>query len=232
MEACGGAHHWARHFTALGHTVRLLHAKIVRPFVTGNMTDATDALPIWLSVQQPDGQLVGMTTAEQQGTLTLHRQRELLMKMRDMQSNALRGLLHEFGAVFAKGQRALLTELEPTLEDLSSPLPHMVADSLREQLTRIKALGEDIARIDQSLALHLRADPQMRRIAQIPGVGVLSATAAIATMRQAGDFKSGREFCAWLELVPSQRGTGGKERLGNISRRGDTDLRTLLIHGA
>ena len=232
MEACGGAHHWARQFTALGHTVRLLHAKIVRPFVTGNKTDATDARAIWLAVQQPNVKLVGMKTAEQQATLTLHRQRELLMKMRNMQSNALRGLLYEFGAVFAKGQRALLTELEPTLEDLSGQLPQMVADSLREQLTRIKALGEDIARIDQRLALHLRADPQMRRIAQIPGVGVLSATAAIATMGPSGAFKSGREFCAWLGLVPSQRGTGGKVHLGNISKRGDTYLRTLLIHGA
>ena len=232
MEACGGAHHWARQFTALGHTVRLLHAKIVRPFVTGNKTDATDARAIWLAVQQPNVKFVGMKTAEQQATLTLHRQRELLMKMRNMQSNALRGLLYEFGAVFAKGQRALLSELEPALESLSGQLPQMVADSLREQLTRIKALGEDIARIDRRLALHLRADPQMRRIAQIPGVGVLSATAAIATMGQASAFKSGREFCAWLGLVPNQRGTGGKVRLGNISKRGDTYLRTLLIHGA
>lgn len=232
MEACGGAHHWARQLTALGHTVRLLHAKIVRPFVTGNKTDVTDARAIWLAVQQPDVKFVGMKTAEQQATLTLHRQRELLMKMRNMQSNALRGLLYEFGAIFAKGQRALLGELEPALESLSGQLPQMVADSLREQLARIKVLGEDIARIDKRLTLHLRADPQMRRIAQIPGVGVLSATAAIATMGEPSAFKSGREFCAWLGLVPNQRGTGGKVRLGNISKRGDTYLRTLLIHGA
>lgn len=200
--------------------------------MTGNKTDVTDARAIWLAVQQPDVKFVGMKTAEQQATLTLHRQRELLMKMRNMQSNALRGLLYEFGAIFAKGQRALLTELEPALESLSAQLPQMVADSLREQLQRIKALGEDIARIDKRLALQLRADAQMRRIAQIPGVGVLSATAAIATMGQASAFKSGREFCAWLGLVPGQRGTGGKVRLGNISKRGDTYLRTLLVNGA
>lgn len=135
MEACGGAHHWARQFTALGHTVRLLHAKIVRPFVTGNKTDATDARAIWLAVQQPKVKFVGMKTAEQQATLTLHRQRELLMKMRNMQSNALRGLLYEFGAVFAKGQRALFSELEPTLESLSGQLPQIVVDSLREPKT-------------------------------------------------------------------------------------------------
>lgn len=232
MEACGGAHHWARELTALGHSVRLLHAKIVRPFVTGNKTDATDARAIWLAVQQPDVKFVGIKTAEQQATLTLHRQRELLMKMRNMQSNALRGLLYEFGVAFAKGERALFEGLEPALESLSSQVPQIVADSLREQLARIKALDQDIARADKRLAQRLRADPQMRRIAQIPGVGVLSATAAIATMGEASAFKSGREFCAWLGLVPNQRGTGGKVRLGPISKRGDTYLRTLLIHGA
>jgi transposase len=232
MEACGGAHHWARQLTALGHDVRLLHARTVRPFVAGNKTDASDARAIWLAVQQPDAKFVGIKTTEQQATLTLHRQRELLMKMRNMQASALRGLLYEFGAVFARGNRALLGELEPALERLSAQLPQIVADSLREQLRRIKALEQDIARIGQRLALQLKADPQMRRIAQIPGVGVLSATAAIATMGQASAFKSGREFCAWLGLVPKQNGTGGKVRLGAISKRGDTYLRTLLIHGA
>ena len=202
MEACGGAHHWARQFTALGHTVRLLHAKVVRPFVTGNKTDVTDARAIWPAVQQPNVKLVGMKTAEQQATLTLHRQRELLMKMRNMQSNALRGLLYEFGAVFAKGQRALFSELEPTLDSLSGQLPQMVADSLREQLTRIKALGEDIARIDRRLALQLRADPQMRRIAQIPAWA--PADGRHCHDGQPSAFKSGREFCAWLGLVPNQ----------------------------
>lgn len=232
MEACGGAHHWARELRSLGHSVRLLHAKAVRPFVTGNKTDATDARAIWLAVQQPGVKFVGVKTVTQQATLTLHRQRELLMKMRTMQTNALRGLLYEFGAIFAKGSKAMLGEVEQALECLQSQLPQMVADSLREQVTRIKALGEDIASIDKRLALQLRQDPQMQRIAQIPGVGVLSATAAIATMGEASAFKSGREFCAWLGLVPQQTGTGGKVRLGNISKRGDTYLRTLLIHGA
>ena len=232
IEACGGAHHWARELQALGHTVRLLHARAVRPFVTGNKTDATDARAIWLAVQQPDVKFVGIKSAAQQATLTLHRQRELLMKMRTMQTNALRGLLYEFGATFAKGPKALLGEIEQALVSLSDQLPQMVADSLREQVARIKALGEDMAKIEKRLALQLKSDQDMQRIAQIPGVGVLTATAAIATMGQASAFKSGREFCAWLGLVPSQRGTGGKVRLGAISKRGDTYLRTLLIHGA
>ena len=232
IEACGGAHHWARELQALGHTVRLLHAKAVRPFVSGNKTDATDARAIWLAVQQPGVKFVGIKSTTQQATLTLHRQRELLMKMRTMQVNALRGLLYEFGATFAKGHKALFAEVEQAFVDLSAQLPQMVVDSLREQISRIRALSQDMASIEKRLALQLKGDQDMRRVAQIPGVGLLTATAAIATMGQASAFKSGREFCAWLGLVPRQTGTGGKVRLGPISKRGDTYLRTLLIHGA
>ncbi len=232
IEACGGAHHWARELQALGHTVRLLHAKAVRPFVSGNKTDATDARAIWLAVQQPGVKFVGIKSTTQQATLTLHRQRELLMKMRTMQVNALRGLLYEFGATFAKGHKALFAEVEQAFVDLSAQLPQMVVDSLREQISRIRALSQDMAIIEKRLALQLKGDQDMRRVAQIPGVGLLTATAAIATMGQASAFKSGREFCAWLGLVPRQTGTGGKVRLGPISKRGDTYLRTLLIHGA
>ena len=232
MEACGGAHHWARELTALGHTVRLLHAKIVGPFVSGNKTDATDARAIWIAVQQPGVKFVGVKTAAQQATLTLHRQRELLMKMRTMQTNALRGLLYEFGATFAQGRKALFKDVEQTLEDLAGQLPQMVRDSLREQVARIKEMSQAMLAIEERLHLQLKADPHMQRIAQIPGVGLLTATAAIATMGDARAFKSGREFCAWLGLVPKQTGTGGKVRLGGISKRGDTYVRTLLIHGA
>jgi transposase len=231
IEACGGAHHWARELSAQGHSVRLLHAKIVRPFVSGNKTDATDARAIWLAVQQPGVKFVGIKTAAQQATLTLHRQRELLMKMRTMQTNALRGLLYEFGATFAQGRKALFKDVEQTLEELSAQLPQMVRDSLREQVARIKAMSEDMLAIEKRLGLQLKADPQMQRIAQIPGVGLLTSTAAIATMGEASAFSSGREFCAWLGLVPKQTGSGGKG-LGGISKRGDTYLRTLLIHGA
>jgi transposase len=232
IEACGGAHHWARELRSLGHTVRLLHARIVRPFVSGNKTDATDARAIWLAVQQPGVKFVGIKTTTQQATLTLHRQREALMKMRIMQTNALRGLLYEFGATFAKGKKALFKEIEATFERLADKLPQMVADSLREQVLRIKVLDVDMQAIEKRLQVQLRQDPQMQRVAQIPGVGLLTATAAIATMGEASVFKSGREFCAWLGLVPKQTGTGGKVRLQGISKRGDTYMRTLLIHGA
>lgn len=232
IEACGSAHHWARQLTALGHSVRLIHAKAVRPFVSGNKTDATDARAIWLAVQQPGTKFVGIKTLAQQATLTLHRQRELLMKMKAMQSNALRGLLYEFGAVFGKGTKALFSAIEAALEKLIKDIPQFVADSLREQVSRIKQLETDIKAIERRLTQQLRVDADMKRVAEIPGVGLLTATAAIATMGQAHAFKSGREFCAWLGLVPRQSGTGGKVKLLAISKRGDTYLRTLLIHGA
>lgn len=232
IEACGGAHHWARQLSALGHSVRLIHAKVVRPFVGGNKTDAADARAIWLAIQQPGTKFVGMKTLEQQATLVLHRQRELLMKMKAMQSNALRGLLYEFGATFARGRNALFAQIETALEALVGDIPQYVADSLREQVKRIKDFAKDIKAIEGRLAQRLRDDKDMQRVAQMPGVGLLTATAAIATMGQASAFKSGREFCAWLGLVPRQSGTGGKVKLLEISKRGDTYLRTLLIHGA
>lgn len=200
--------------------------------MAGNKTDATDARAIWLAIQQPGTKFVSMKTLEQQATLVLHRQRELLMKMKVMQINALRGLLYEFGATFARGKNALFSEIEATLESLVKDIPQYVADSLREQVERVKKLAEDIKAIEVRLTQRLRADADMKRVAEIPGVGLLTATAAIATMGEAMAFKSGREFCAWLGLVPRQSGTGGKVKLLGISKRGDTYLRTLLIHGA
>lgn len=232
IEACAGSNYWAREFEKLGHQVLLIPAQSVRPFVTGNKTDATDARGIWLAVQQPGVKFVALKSTAQQATLTLHRQRELMMKMRTMQTNALRGLLYEFGATFSKGKVALLSDVETALDTLQTQLPAIVLDSLREQVLRIKALCEDIATLEKRLSLVLKADPAMKRIFDIPGVGLLTATAAIATMGQASSFKSGREFCAWLGLVPRQTGSGGKVRLGTISKRGDTYLRTLLVHGA
>lgn len=173
-----------------------------------------------------------MKTLAQQATLTLHRQRDLLMRMKLMQINALRGLLYEFGATFAKGKNALFSEIEATLEALANDIPQYVADSLREQIQRINQLAADIKAIEVKLAVVLRTDAGMKRVAAIPGVGLLTATAAIATMGEANTFKSAREFCAWLGLVPKQRGTGGKVKLLGISKRGDSYLRTLLIHGA
>ncbi len=178
---------------------------------------------------------MGIKSAAQQATLTLHSQRELLMKMRIMQTNALRSLLYEFGTTFAKGRQALFKEIEATLECLADTLPQKVRDGLREQVVRTKAQsdrGGYRQAIEKRLLLQLKQGPQMQRIAQIPGVRLLTATAAIATLGEANAFKSGREFCAWLGLVTQQTGSGGRVKLLGISKRGAGYLRTLLIHGA
>lgn len=232
MEACGGAHHWGRKLQQMGHQVRLVHAKAVRPFVAGNKTDVTDARAIWLAAQQSGMRFVAVKTTVQQATLVLHRQRQLLVKMRTMQLNALRGMLYEFGAVFPQRRDALLAEVQQALDKLQDVLPQTVRESLSEQVQRIRRFNDDIAAIETRLKQQLAADEQMQRLLSIPGVGLLTATAALATMGQASQFKSGREFCAWLGLVPRQEGTGGKVRLLGISKRGDSYLRTLLVHGA
>ena len=141
----------------------------------------------------------------------LHRQRELHMRMKVMQTNALRGLLYEFGAIFARGRGALFSEIEATLESLVNDIPQYVADSLREQAHRIKKIAEDIKAIEVRLAQRLRVDADMMRVSAIPGVGLMTATAAVATMGEATAFKSAREFCAWLGLVPSQRGRSDRD---------------------
>jgi len=162
----------------------------------------------------------------------LHRLRAQLMKFRIMQTNALRGLLYEFGVVLPQGHTALLKALPDTLAALDTQLPAMLLDSLREQWARVQQMQVEIDVIERRLAAVLRETPQCQQIAEIPGVGLLTATAAVATMGEASSFKSGREFAAWAGLVPRQRGTGGHVRQLGLSKRGDVYLRTLLMHGA
>jgi transposase len=232
MEACGGAHDWARRLLEQGHEVRLLAPKSVRPFVLRNKTDATDARAIWTAGQQPGAKFVAIKTEAQQVILSLHRMRAQLMKMRVMQTNELRGLLAEFGIVLSEGHQALLKEMPKALEQAQEQLPAMFIDSLREQLQRVHALESDISAIERRLSQQLRQMPACRSVAQIPGVGLLTATAVVASMGSPTAFKDAREFSAWIGLVPKQTGTGGRVRQLGISKRGDTYLRTLLINGA
>lgn len=232
MEACGSAHYWARKFAALGHEVRLIAAQFVRPFVKHNKTDAADAQAIWEAVQRPGMRFVAVKSEGQQAVLTLHRMRELLVKMRTMQINQLRGLLYEFGAELPAGRQKGVARMPVELAKLEGVLPAMVIEAVHGQLERIAALDKDIAEIEQKLAAWKKADAASRKLMDIPGVGLLTATAAVATIGDAGAFKSGREFAAFLGLVPRQRGTGGRVKLLGISKRGDVYLRTLLIHGA
>jgi transposase len=216
----------------MGHQVKLLPGKMVKPFAAGNKSDVHDARAIWTAVQQPGIKTVAIKTEEQQAVLALHRMRQQLVKFRTAQINGLRGLLTEYGEVMAQGRSGVRKGIAEALQRLSDRLPAMVIDTLREQWERIGKLDEQVAEIERRLKIWHKEDQASRRIADIPGVGLLSATAAIATMGDAKAFKSGREFAAWLGLVPRQSGTGGRIRLMGISKRGDTYLRTLLIHGA
>ncbi|MES2742935.1 MAG: IS110 family transposase [Pseudomonadota bacterium] len=232
MEACGGSQHWARALQAMGHVVKLMPGKAVKAFVSGNKSDAADARAIWLALQQPGVRAVAVKSEEQQAVLALHRMRQQLVKFRTMQSNGLRGLLGEYGEVMPVGRAALNRGMKDALARLAERLPAALIDTLREQWDMLARLDLQIEQIEQRLQAWLKQDQASKLIAEIPGVGLLTATAAVATMGDARTFKSGREFAAWLGLVPAQTGTGGRVRLLGISKRGDTYLRTLLIHGA
>jgi transposase len=232
MEACGGAQHWARELIKMGHQVKLMPGKAVKAFVHGNKNDVADAKAIWIATQQAGVKSVAVKTEEQQAVLAMHRMRQQLVKFRTMQSNGLRGLLTEYGEVMGVGRAALDRAMKEVLARLHERLPAVLIDTLREQWDMLSKLDEQIAEIERRLSAWLKQDKACKAIAEIPGVGLLTATAAVATMGDAKSFKSGREFAAWLGLAPGQTGTGGKVRLLGISKRGDTYLRTLLIHGA
>ena len=232
MEACGGSQHWARRLRAFGHEPRLLPAKAVRPFVTGNKNDAQDARAIWTAARQPSVKTAAVKSEEQQAVLALHRMRQQLVKFRTAQINGLRGLLTEYGEVMPQGRAGIRRGVAGALERVSQRLPAMVIDTLREQWARVTRLDEEIAGIERRIALWHRGNAASRRIAEIPGVGVLTATAIVAAMGDPAVFRSGREFAAWLGLVPRHEGTGGRVRILGVSKRGDKYLRTLLIHGA
>jgi len=232
MEACGASQHWARQLQGLGHEVKLMAGKMVKAFVSGNKNDAADARAIWLAVQQPGVKAVAVKSEAQQAVLAMHRVRQQLVKMRTAQRNELRGLLAEYGEVFGLGKVAFNAGMKDALARLAERLPAMLIDTLREQWAELTELDQRIAAIEARLLGWLHQDRQAQAIAAIPGVGLLTATAAVATMGQAKAFRSGREFAAWIGLAPAQTGTGGRIRLLGISKRGDTYLRTLLIHGA
>lgn len=232
MEACGGSQHWARQLRELGHEVKLMSGKMVKAFVCGNKSDAADARAIYMAAQQPEVKAVAIKTEAQQAVLAMHRIRQQLVKMRTAQMNTLRGLLAEYGEVFGTGRKAFDVGIKAALERLAERLPMPLIDTLRDQWNELARLDERIAKIEASLRAWLREERAAKAIAEIPGVGLLTATAAVAAMGDAKAFRSGREFAAWIGLVPGQTGSGGKVRLLGMSKRGDTYLRTLLIHGA
>lgn len=231
MEACGDSQHWARELTKQGHQVRLLQARFVKAFVMGNKNDVMDSRAIWMAVQQPS-KAIAVKTEEQQAILALHRMRQQLVKFRTAQINVLHGMFLEFGETVRKGRASLDKVVPMVLERLRERQPPFLIALLEEQHHRLSELDEQIDGIEKQLKAVAKQNETCRRLLEIPGVGPLIATAAVATMGEASAFKSGREFAAYVGLVPKQTGSDGKVKLLGISKRGDTYLRTLFIHGA
>jgi transposase len=229
MEACGTAHHWAREIRTLGHEVRLMPAHYVKAYVKRGKNDAADAEAICEAVTRPTMRFVAVKTKEQQAVLVMHRTRELLVRQRTQTVNALRGLLAEFGISEPQGIWHI-GRLRAHLEEDTVPEPgRTVLTLLVEQLD---GLEKRVDKVDAEIQAWHRANPVSKRLAKIPGIGPVIATAIVATVADASLFRSGREFAAWLGLVPRQRSTGGKQRMGRISRQGDQYIRRLLIIGA
>jgi transposase len=188
LEACGSGHWWARKIKALGHEVVLLHAKYIRPFVQTNKTDAADARAIWTAVQQPQMRTVAAKTEDQQAMLSLHRMRALLIKFRTMQVNQLRGLLYEFGVTLRAGRQAGLAEIRARMTELDNSLPGAMICSLQDQLGRIDGLQRDIERLEERMSAWQKQEAACRAIAQVPGIGQLTATALVAMIGDARAF--------------------------------------------
>jgi transposase len=232
IEACGGAHDWARRLKSLGHTVKLMAPQFVKPYVKTNKHDAADAEAICEAVTRPSMRFVPIKSPEQQALQALHRSRQSFVTARTAQSNQIRGLLAEFGLVVPKGLATLRQKLHGILEDAENELPGTFRQLLDTLMNHLIELDHRVDEITQRIEAIHRVNPLSRRLAQIPGIGPLIATALLAAIGDIQDFTNGRQLAAWLGLVPKQSSTGGKTKLLGISKRGDTYLRTLLIHGA
>ena len=231
MEACSGAHHWARLFTALGHTVRLMAPKFVIPYrLSGKRgkNDAADAAAICEAVQRPNMRFVPVKDLEQQGRLAVHRARQGFVEQRTATFNRIRGLLAEFGVVLPLKAATVRREALAVLEDLPGWANTVVGDLLSE----VHRLDERIGTYDRHITQMAREDARAAQLMRLAGVGETTATALLAMIGNGHDFKSGRQLAAWLGLVPGQYSSGGKTRLGHITKAGDAYLRSLLVMGA
>lgn len=228
LEACSGAHEWARRFMAYGHTVKLMAPKFVVPYRKSGKNDGNDAEAICEAVSRPSMRFVPVKSIEQQAVLTLHRVRLGFVEERTATINRIRGLLAEFGVVLP--QRAL--EVRRSAAATLDQLPTLAGRALSDLLAHVRILDERVAEHERELEQHARRDERARRIQKLSGVGPISASAMVASVAEAHEFKNGRQFAAWLGLTPKQYSTGGKSRLGRITAHGDPYLRTLLIMGA
>jgi transposase len=228
LEACSGAHEWARQFQRFGHTAKLMAPKFVAPYRKSGKNDGNDADAICEAVGRPNMRFVPVKSLEQQSVLVLHRVRQGFVEERTATLNRVRGLLAEFGVVIA--QRAI--EVRRQVPALLDRLPTHAARCMGDLLTHLRTLDERVREYEAVIAAHARQDRDAQLVQQRQGVGPITASALIASVGDAHEFKNGRQFSAWLGLVPRQYSTGGKVRLGHITRRGDGYLRTLLIMGA
>ena len=232
MEACGSAHYWARKLTELGHTVRLMAPQFVKPYVKTNKNDRNDAEAICEAVSRPNMRYVPVKTPESQALLALHRGRQGFVKARTAQVNQIRGLLAEFGIVIAKGIGHVTKRLPEILEDGENGLPGLMRQLIQRLGEHLKELDRQVQELEREIQLWHRQSPASCRLAEIAGIGPLTATALVASVGDARSFRNARQLPAWMGLVPRQNSSGGKPSLKGISKRGDVYLRTLLIHGA
>ena len=232
MEACATAHYWARELTAFGHEVRLMPPQYVKAYVKRNKNDAADAEAICEAVRRPSMRFVPVKTVEQQAALMMHRTRDLLVRQRTMTVNALRGHLAEFGLVAAQGIQGVTELILIVRDEADESMPTAARQLLKTIARQIDELATQIVAVERQILAWHKANLVSQRLATIPGIGPIIATAIAATVANPKEFRSGREFAAWLGLVPRQNSTGGKARLGGISKRGDSYLRRLLVNGA
>ncbi len=232
MEACATAHYWTRELTKLGHQVRLMPAKDVKAYVKRNKSDAADAEAICEAVRRPTMRFVQVKSAEQQSRLMLHRTRDLLMRQRTQLINALRAHMAELGIMAAQGRDGIKELLRIIASEQDARLPVDAHASLVVLAAGLQALQTMIRSIEKRIVVQHRSDEASRRLRSIPGIGIIGATAIAATVPDPKVFRSGRDFAAWIGLVPRQDSTGGKQKLGPISKQGDQYLRRMLVVGA
>ncbi len=232
MEACASSHHFARVLAQLGHQVKLIPPQYVKPYVKTNKTDAADAEAICEAVTRPNMRFVQVKTAEQQAVLALHTERSILIRERVACVNSLRAMLAEFGLIMPCGHRAFQQGIPDILEDVDVALSPFVRRSAARQFEHIQSLEDQVALIEQELSQWARTQPACQRVMKVPGVGLMTSTYLVASVGNGQQFHNAKQFAAWLGLTPREHSSGGKQRLGHISKRGDGYFRYLLVHGA
>ena len=232
LEACSGAHYWAREFEKLGHQVRIIAVKFIEPYRRGSKNDNNDAEAICEAVSRPNIWFVPVKSADQQAALCVHRVRQGVVRDRTAWVNRLRGLLAEFGIVLPKERYAVQSAVPAIVGDPDNGLPELARQMIHDLWLSIQRANEQVLEYDRALGRLAREDETAKRLLTIPGVGEQIATGVVASVPDPRLFRNSRQFAAWLGLVPRQYITGGKIRLGRITKRGDKYLRMCLVHGA